>query len=92
MFEKKPLTPLEKEFVELLKKGDYRDLYFLIMHEKIDPNCIFKTKDVLINIFSNSHASHLVSFLKKQKLDLNKKDRRCSFASDSAEPERYYFV
>jgi len=65
MFEKKPLTPLEKEFVELLKKGDYRDLYFLIMHEKIDPNCIFKTKDVLINIFSNSHASHLVSFLKK---------------------------
>jgi len=74
MFEKKPLTPLEKEFVELLKKGDYRDLYFLIMHEKIDPNCIFKTKDVLINIFSNSHASHLVSFFKKQKLDLNKKD------------------
>jgi ankyrin repeat protein len=74
MFEKNPLTPLEKEFVELLKIGDYRDLYFLVVHEKVDPNCIFKTKNTIIKIFSNSYASQLVSFLKKQKLDLNKKD------------------
>ena len=74
MNEKNSLTPLEKEFVDLLKKGDCRDLYFLVVHEKIDPNCIFKTKNTMIKIFSNSFAPQLISFFKKHKLDLNKKD------------------
>ncbi|MDO9509699.1 MAG: hypothetical protein Q7J14_00240 [Candidatus Magasanikbacteria bacterium] len=75
MIEKNSLTPLEKELVRLLENGDYRDLFFLVVHEKIDPNCIFKTKNAIINIFSSRCAGSLISFLKKQGLDLDQHDQ-----------------